>query len=73
MAARYLNVSMSLENCAAELLEDIFTGHNGINLADWLGMPIAGQTEHVECVEDFHVPAEVDQDMAGTPSDSEAT
>eukprot|EP00959_Pyramimonas_sp_CCMP1952_P315602 6605550-Pyramimonas_sp.AAC.1 len=43
MAARYLSASVSFENCASELFEEVFIGHNGIDLADWLGIPIAGQ------------------------------
>eukprot|EP00959_Pyramimonas_sp_CCMP1952_P197005 4119401-Pyramimonas_sp.AAC.1 len=43
MAAGYLRASMSFENCADELFEEMHVGHNEINLADWLGMPIAGQ------------------------------
>eukprot|EP00959_Pyramimonas_sp_CCMP1952_P109201 2283917-Pyramimonas_sp.AAC.1 len=43
MVARYLSACMSLENYVDGLLEEVFTGHNDIDLADWLGMPIAGQ------------------------------
>eukprot|EP00959_Pyramimonas_sp_CCMP1952_P162102 3389258-Pyramimonas_sp.AAC.1 len=35
-------------------------------------MPIAGQPADIKCVEKFHVPAEVDGEMAGAPADSEA-
>eukprot|EP00959_Pyramimonas_sp_CCMP1952_P004811 100950-Pyramimonas_sp.AAC.1 len=73
MAARYLSASMSLENYADGLFEEAFTGHNDNDLADWLGMPIAGQRADIEFVENFHVPAEGDDEIAGTPADSEAT
>eukprot|EP00959_Pyramimonas_sp_CCMP1952_P169801 3547657-Pyramimonas_sp.AAC.1 len=58
-------------NYADELFEEIFTGHNEIDQADWLGIPIAGQPSDIELVEDFHVPAEVDREMAATPADSD--
>eukprot|EP00959_Pyramimonas_sp_CCMP1952_P320489 6706698-Pyramimonas_sp.AAC.1 len=64
---------MSLNSYADELSEEMFTGHNEIDLADWPGMPIAGQPADVEFVEDFHMPAEADREMAGAPADSEAT
>eukprot|EP00959_Pyramimonas_sp_CCMP1952_P385658 8082025-Pyramimonas_sp.AAC.1 len=73
MAARYLSASVSLENCADELFEEILTGRSGIDLAGWLGSPIAGQPADIEFVENFHAPAEGDDDMAVTPADSEAT
>eukprot|EP00959_Pyramimonas_sp_CCMP1952_P216719 4532200-Pyramimonas_sp.AAC.1 len=72
MAARYLSASLSLENSADELFEEVFTCHSDIDLADWLGIPIAGQPADIEFVENFHVPAEGDADMAGAPADSEA-
>eukprot|EP00959_Pyramimonas_sp_CCMP1952_P423318 8867334-Pyramimonas_sp.AAC.1 len=34
VAARYLSAGVSAENFADELFEEIFTGHNEINLAD---------------------------------------
>eukprot|EP00959_Pyramimonas_sp_CCMP1952_P160000 3346659-Pyramimonas_sp.AAC.1 len=43
MAARYLRASMALENYADELFEEVFAGHDDIDLAEWLGVPIAGQ------------------------------
>eukprot|EP00959_Pyramimonas_sp_CCMP1952_P396029 8297847-Pyramimonas_sp.AAC.1 len=73
MAASYLRASMSLQNYADELFEEIYVGHGEINPADWLGIPIAGRFAHIEFVEDFNIPAEVDQDLAGAPADSEAT
>eukprot|EP00959_Pyramimonas_sp_CCMP1952_P065817 1374160-Pyramimonas_sp.AAC.1 len=36
-------------------------------------MPISGQPADLEFVENFHVPAEGDGEMAGAPADSEAT
>eukprot|EP00959_Pyramimonas_sp_CCMP1952_P065112 1359402-Pyramimonas_sp.AAC.1 len=63
---------MSLERYADELFEEIYAGHYEINLADWMGTPIAGQPAQIEFVEDFHWPAEVDRDVAGAPADSEA-
>eukprot|EP00959_Pyramimonas_sp_CCMP1952_P338839 7096060-Pyramimonas_sp.AAC.1 len=72
-AARHLRFSMYLERCAGELFEEVCVGHDGANLADWLGMPIAGQQPaHIEFVEGFHVPAEIEHDMAGAPANSEA-
>eukprot|EP00959_Pyramimonas_sp_CCMP1952_P257847 5388590-Pyramimonas_sp.AAC.1 len=71
MAARYRSSSMTLENCADELFEEVLTGHNDIDLAEWLGMPIAGQPADIEYVENFHMPAEGYADMAGAPADSE--
>eukprot|EP00959_Pyramimonas_sp_CCMP1952_P016258 344179-Pyramimonas_sp.AAC.1 len=47
MAARYLSASMSLENYADELFEEVFAGHSEIDLADWLGIPIAGHTADI--------------------------
>eukprot|EP00959_Pyramimonas_sp_CCMP1952_P131621 2752074-Pyramimonas_sp.AAC.1 len=73
MAARYLSASMSLESYADGLFEVAFAGRDGIDLADWLGAPIAGQPADVECVENSHMPAEGDGEMAGAPADSEAT
>eukprot|EP00959_Pyramimonas_sp_CCMP1952_P201169 4207135-Pyramimonas_sp.AAC.1 len=64
---------MSLENYADELFEDIFTGHNEIDLAGRQDIPIAGQPADIEFVENFHVPAEGDDEMAATPANSEAT
>eukprot|EP00959_Pyramimonas_sp_CCMP1952_P197655 4133750-Pyramimonas_sp.AAC.1 len=32
----YLCASMNLDNCADELFEEVFTGHNDIDLAEWL-------------------------------------
>eukprot|EP00959_Pyramimonas_sp_CCMP1952_P040316 843282-Pyramimonas_sp.AAC.1 len=64
---------MSLENYADGLFEEVFTGHNDIDLADWLGMPIAGQAADVDFVENARVPAEGGDEMAGAPADSEAT
>eukprot|EP00959_Pyramimonas_sp_CCMP1952_P164965 3448243-Pyramimonas_sp.AAC.1 len=43
MAAMSLSASISLENCADELFEEVFTGHSDTDLADWLGIPNAGQ------------------------------
>eukprot|EP00959_Pyramimonas_sp_CCMP1952_P043281 905723-Pyramimonas_sp.AAC.1 len=71
MAARYLSASTSLENYADELFEKIFIGHSEIDLADWLGIPIAGQTADIECVEKLHIPAEGDDEMAVTPAEEE--
>eukprot|EP00959_Pyramimonas_sp_CCMP1952_P444425 9304949-Pyramimonas_sp.AAC.1 len=48
MAARYACASMSLENYIDALFEEIFTGHSEIDLADWLGIPIAGQPADIE-------------------------
>eukprot|EP00959_Pyramimonas_sp_CCMP1952_P298000 6233754-Pyramimonas_sp.AAC.1 len=50
MAARYLSASMSFENYSDELFEEMHVGHDELNLADRLGMPIAGQPAHVEFV-----------------------
>eukprot|EP00959_Pyramimonas_sp_CCMP1952_P025397 532830-Pyramimonas_sp.AAC.1 len=36
MAARYLNASMTLENYSDELFDQVFTGHDDIDLAEWL-------------------------------------
>eukprot|EP00959_Pyramimonas_sp_CCMP1952_P249120 5207644-Pyramimonas_sp.AAC.1 len=63
---------MSLDSYAGRLFEEACTGHNDIDLADWLGMPIAGRPAEIDCAEDFHVPAEGDGEMAGAPADSEA-
>eukprot|EP00959_Pyramimonas_sp_CCMP1952_P159066 3326445-Pyramimonas_sp.AAC.1 len=62
-----------LENFADELFEDVFTGRNDIDLAEWLGLPIARQSADIEFVENFHMPAEGDFGMAGAPADSEST
>eukprot|EP00959_Pyramimonas_sp_CCMP1952_P284512 5947713-Pyramimonas_sp.AAC.1 len=43
MAARHLCASMNLENYADELFEEVFAGHGDIDLAEWPGLPIAGQ------------------------------
>eukprot|EP00959_Pyramimonas_sp_CCMP1952_P406633 8522568-Pyramimonas_sp.AAC.1 len=43
VAARYLCASTNLENYSDELFEEVFTGHGDIDLAEWLGIPIAGQ------------------------------
>eukprot|EP00959_Pyramimonas_sp_CCMP1952_P101610 2125810-Pyramimonas_sp.AAC.1 len=43
MAARHLNASMALESEADELFEELFAGHGDVDLAEWLGVPIAGQ------------------------------
>eukprot|EP00959_Pyramimonas_sp_CCMP1952_P102417 2142373-Pyramimonas_sp.AAC.1 len=70
VTARYLCASMSLDNYAGELFGEIFSGHNEIDLANWLGMPIAGQPADIAFVENIHVPAEVDHEMTGAPADS---
>eukprot|EP00959_Pyramimonas_sp_CCMP1952_P129187 2701412-Pyramimonas_sp.AAC.1 len=36
-------------------------------------MPIAGQPAQIEFVGDYHIPANIDHDMAGASADSEAT
>eukprot|EP00959_Pyramimonas_sp_CCMP1952_P230140 4811681-Pyramimonas_sp.AAC.1 len=64
---------MSLENYADGLFEEVFAGHNDIDLADWLGMPIAGRPADIDFIENFHAPAERDDELAGAPADSEAT
>eukprot|EP00959_Pyramimonas_sp_CCMP1952_P126346 2642643-Pyramimonas_sp.AAC.1 len=73
MAARHPSASMTLENCADELFEAAFTGHNDIDLAEWLGVPIAGQPAYIELVENFHMSVEGDAGMAGAPADSDST
>eukprot|EP00959_Pyramimonas_sp_CCMP1952_P195312 4083882-Pyramimonas_sp.AAC.1 len=64
---------MNLENYSDELFEEVFTGHNDIDLAEWLGIPIAGQPADIESVENFHMPVEGDFGMAGAPADSDPT
>eukprot|EP00959_Pyramimonas_sp_CCMP1952_P213045 4457499-Pyramimonas_sp.AAC.1 len=46
-AAKYLRASASLERYADELFEEIYVGQYDINLADWLGIPIAWQPAHI--------------------------
>eukprot|EP00959_Pyramimonas_sp_CCMP1952_P428284 8970453-Pyramimonas_sp.AAC.1 len=70
MAARYLSADMALANYADELFEEVFAGHDDVDLAEWLGVPIAGQPADVEFVENFHVPVEGDVGMAGAPADA---
>eukprot|EP00959_Pyramimonas_sp_CCMP1952_P039828 832745-Pyramimonas_sp.AAC.1 len=67
MAARYWSANMSLENSAGELFEELLTGHNEINLANWLGMPIAGQPADIEFVENCDIPAEAHSQFRGHP------
>eukprot|EP00959_Pyramimonas_sp_CCMP1952_P110826 2318731-Pyramimonas_sp.AAC.1 len=67
MAAGHLSASATLENCAGELFEEVFTGHKDNDLAEWLGTPNRGAIEH------FHAPVEGDSGMAGAPADSEST
>eukprot|EP00959_Pyramimonas_sp_CCMP1952_P330293 6915896-Pyramimonas_sp.AAC.2 len=62
---------MSLEIDANELYEEISTGHDEIDLADWLGIPIAGQPADVEYLENFRMPAGGDDEMAAAPADPE--
>eukprot|EP00959_Pyramimonas_sp_CCMP1952_P273669 5720302-Pyramimonas_sp.AAC.1 len=64
---------MTLENYADELFEEVLTGHNDTDLAEWLGVPIAGQRADIEFVENFYMPVECDFGMAGTPADSDFT
>eukprot|EP00959_Pyramimonas_sp_CCMP1952_P054781 1144768-Pyramimonas_sp.AAC.1 len=58
VAAGYLSGSVALDNYADELFEEVFTGHNDIDMAEWLSVPIAGQPADSEFVENFHAPAE---------------
>eukprot|EP00959_Pyramimonas_sp_CCMP1952_P451887 9461348-Pyramimonas_sp.AAC.1 len=73
MAAGHLNASMALENYADELFEEVFPGHDDIDMAEWLGAPIAGQPEDIEFVENCRVPVEGGLGMAGAPADSDST
>eukprot|EP00959_Pyramimonas_sp_CCMP1952_P331074 6932927-Pyramimonas_sp.AAC.1 len=73
MVAGYLSASTTLENCADELFDGVFTSHDDIDSAEWLGIPVAGQPADFELVENFHMPAEGDFGMAGAPADSEST
>eukprot|EP00959_Pyramimonas_sp_CCMP1952_P065821 1374210-Pyramimonas_sp.AAC.1 len=43
MSARHMGASVSLERCAWQLFEEVYGGRDEIDLADWLGTPIAGQ------------------------------
>eukprot|EP00959_Pyramimonas_sp_CCMP1952_P038049 796240-Pyramimonas_sp.AAC.1 len=72
-AARYLSASVALENYAGELFEEVLAGHDDIEMAEWLGMPIAGPSADIEFVENFHMPIEGDFGMAGAPADLEST
>eukprot|EP00959_Pyramimonas_sp_CCMP1952_P315884 6611453-Pyramimonas_sp.AAC.1 len=73
MAAGYLSASVTLEIRADELFEGVLTGHDDIDLAEWLGRPIAGQPSDIRFAENFHAPAEGDADMAEAPADTEVT
>eukprot|EP00959_Pyramimonas_sp_CCMP1952_P336872 7054014-Pyramimonas_sp.AAC.1 len=73
MAARDLRASMNLEDYADDLFEEVFTGRGDIDLAEWLGIPTAGQPTEIEFVDNFHMPFEDDFGMAGAPADFEST
>eukprot|EP00959_Pyramimonas_sp_CCMP1952_P178953 3741069-Pyramimonas_sp.AAC.1 len=45
MAAAYLSASVTLENFADELFEEVFSGHDDIDLAEWLGVPSRGNPQ----------------------------
>eukprot|EP00959_Pyramimonas_sp_CCMP1952_P293326 6134715-Pyramimonas_sp.AAC.1 len=60
MAVRYLSASVFLEFCRRAVRRD------------WLGITIVGEPAVFAFGENFHVPAEGDDEMAGAPAESEA-